>query len=76
MHALDDPAVLAVVERQRAHIDTWFYDCSTAFLVTMSGIWVNDPRFTKNIDKAAPGLAAFKYAAVQAWGQRLGVSDT
>ena len=32
----------------------------------MAQIWVTDPRFTKNIDKAKPGLAAYKYAAVQA----------
>jgi hypothetical protein len=32
----------------------------------MACIWVNDPRFTKNIDKRREGLAAYSYAAVLA----------
>jgi len=32
----------------------------------MASIWVNDPRFTKNIDKARIGLAAYEFAAVRA----------
>jgi MerR family transcriptional regulator, thiopeptide resistance regulator len=36
----------------------------------MAAIWVNDPRFTKNIDKAREGLAAYEYAAVVALAAR------
>ena len=62
----DSPEAMALAEAKRAHISKWFYDCPTEFYVNMASIWVNDPRFTKNIDKAKPGLAAYSYAAVQA----------
>jgi hypothetical protein len=57
---------MALAEEKRAHISKWFYDCPVEFYVNMAAIWVNDPRFTKNIDKAKPGLAAYSYAAVKA----------
>ena len=62
----DSPEAMALAEAKRAHISKWFYDCPVEFYVNMAAIWVNDPRFTKNIDKAKPGLAAYSYAAVQA----------
>ena len=62
----DSPEAMALAEAKRAHISKWFYDCPVDFYVNMAAIWVNDPRFTKNIDKARPGLAAYEYAAVQA----------
>lgn len=62
----DSPEAMALAEENRAHISKWFYDLPLEFYANMAQIWVNDPRFTKNIDKAKPGLAAYKYAAVQA----------
>ncbi len=62
----DSPEAMALAEAKREHISKWFYDCSIEFYAEMAAIWVNDPRFTKNIDKAREGLAAYEYAAVQA----------
>jgi DNA-binding transcriptional MerR regulator len=62
----DSPEAMALAEAKRQHISKWFYECPPEFYVNMAAIWVNDPRFTKNIDKAKPGLAAYQYAAVQA----------
>jgi DNA-binding transcriptional MerR regulator len=62
----DSAEAMALAEEKRLHISKWFYDCPLDFYVNMAAIWVNDPRFTKNIDKAKPGLAAYQYAAVQA----------
>jgi DNA-binding transcriptional MerR regulator len=62
----DSSEAIALAEAKRAHISKWFYDCPIEFYGNMAAIWVNDPRFTKNIDKAKPGLAAYSYAAVQA----------
>jgi MerR family transcriptional regulator, thiopeptide resistance regulator len=62
----DSPEAMALAEEKRQHISKWFYDCPIEFYVNMAAIWVNDPRFAKNIDKAKPGLAAYSYAAVQA----------
>jgi MerR family transcriptional regulator, thiopeptide resistance regulator len=62
----DSPEAMALAEAKRLIISKWFYDCPVGFYVNMACIWVNDPRFTKNIDKARPGLAAYSLAAVQA----------
>lgn len=63
----DSPQAAELAEAHRAHIHKWFYDCSPEMLGGVSNLWVNDPRFTKNIDKAQEGLAAYQHAAVQAW---------
>jgi DNA-binding transcriptional MerR regulator len=62
----DSPEAMALAEAKRLIISKWFYDCPVEFYANMACIWVNDPRFTKNIDKAREGLAAYSYAAVQA----------
>ena len=62
----DSPEAMALAEEHRAHISKWFYNLPLEFYANMASIWVNDPRFTKNIDKPKRGLAAYKYAAVQA----------
>lgn len=62
----DSPEAMELAELKRQTISTWFYDCPVEFYANMACIWVNDPRFTKNIDKAREGLAAYSYAAVQA----------
>ena len=35
----------------------------------LGDLYVNDPRFTRNIDKARKGLAAFQRAAMRAYAQ-------
>jgi DNA-binding transcriptional MerR regulator len=62
----DSPKAIALAEEHRLHISKWFYDLPVEFYGNMASIWVNDPRFTKNMDKPRSGLAAYKYAAVQA----------
>lgn len=66
----DSPQAAEVAESHRAHFHKWFYDCSPEMLKGVSNLWVNDPRFTKNIDKVREGLAAYQYAAVQAWASK------
>ena len=63
----ESPEAAAVAEAQRAYFDRWFYDCSPDMLRMVSHHWVDDPRFTANIDRIRPGLAAYEFAAVQAW---------
>lgn len=62
----DSPEAMELAEAKRRHISTWFYECPLEFYVNMAAIWVNDPRFTRNIDKRREGLAAYSYAAVVA----------
>ena len=66
--AADDARVRGVVEAHRAHIDRWFYPVSRAMHVGLAEMYVADPRFTANIDKVAPGLAAFVRDAILAAG--------
>ncbi|EFM11343.1 transcriptional regulator, MerR family [Paenibacillus curdlanolyticus YK9] len=60
----DDEQAQAVVASHRQHITDNFYTCSTAIYRGLGDMYVNDPRFTKNIDKYAPGLAAFMREAI------------
>lgn len=64
--AVDDARVQAAVEAHRAHIARWFYPCSRALHRGLGNMYVADPRFTANIDRVAPGLAAFLRAAILA----------
>ncbi|MFB9993590.1 MerR family transcriptional regulator [Deinococcus oregonensis] len=63
----ESPEASAIVAQHHAHQCRWYYDSSPAMFANVSEMWVNDPRFTKNIDKARTGLAAYQSAAVQAW---------
>jgi DNA-binding transcriptional MerR regulator len=63
----DSPQAAAAAEAQRSHFDRWYYDCSPQMLRNVSDLWVSDERFTRNIDRVRPGLAAYQHAAVQAW---------
>ena len=55
-----------VVERHRAHISEWYYDCSTEIHAGLGQMYVADARFTKNIDKHGEGLAAYMSEAIAA----------
>jgi len=61
-----DPRVQAAVEDHRLHISKWFYDCSKEIHRALGEGYIADARFTKNIDKAAPGLAQYLSAAIAA----------
>ena len=64
--APSDPRVQAVVEDHRLHISKWFYDCTEDIHRGLGEMYVADPRFTKNIDKAGAGLAKFMSDAITA----------
>jgi MerR family transcriptional regulator, thiopeptide resistance regulator len=64
--APSDPAVQRGVEAHRLHIDRWFYPCSKEVHAGLGEMYVADARFTANLDKVAPGLAAFLRDAIKA----------
>ena len=64
--APEDPGVRGLAEQYRQHIDRWFYPCPPEKLVLFSQAYVTDPRFQKNIDKTADGLASFLRRAIVA----------
>jgi DNA-binding transcriptional MerR regulator len=69
--AANDEA-MAIAEEHRQHMNRWFYDCSHEFHRCLAEIYVSDPRFTENIDKDAPGLAAYTRDAIIANADRAG----
>jgi DNA-binding transcriptional MerR regulator len=64
--APDDARSKSVVEAHRAHIDRWFYPCSTQMLAGLAEMYVADPRFTAKLDNVAPGLAQYLHDAIVA----------
>ena len=62
----NDPAALDAAERHRAHITRWFYECTPEIHAGLGLMYVEDARFTGNIDRAGEGLAAFMSAPIAA----------
>jgi DNA-binding transcriptional MerR regulator len=65
--AADSPEALAAAAEKHAQLERWFYDAPLPMFASLSDMWVNDPRFKKNIDKPREGLAEYERAAVKAW---------
>jgi DNA-binding transcriptional MerR regulator len=63
----DAPEALAAAAEKHAQLERWFYDAPLSMFANLSDMWVNDPRFKKNIDKPREGLAEYERAAVKAW---------
>ncbi|MGH3158144.1 MAG: MerR family transcriptional regulator [Streptosporangiaceae bacterium] len=55
-----------LAEQHRQHITRWFYDCDHTLHRCLAGLYVGDPRFAKNYDDLAPGLAQYVHDALQA----------
>ena len=68
-----DGDVMDLAEQHRQHISRWFYPCSAEFHRNLGDMYIADPRFTANIDKAAPGLAAYMRDAIHANADRSAV---
>jgi MerR family transcriptional regulator, thiopeptide resistance regulator len=66
----DAPEAMAAAEAHRLLIDTWFYPCSREMHVGLAEMYVNDPRFTTNYEKVAPGLAQYVHDAIKANARR------
>jgi DNA-binding transcriptional MerR regulator len=64
--AANSPEATAVAERHRGHISKWFYPCSPEIHAGLGQMYVADPRFTENIDKAKSGLAQYMSDAIAA----------
>jgi hypothetical protein len=70
-----DPAARDLAEAHRAHITRWFYDCSPEVHRGLGQLYVDDPRFTANIDKFGSGLAAYAREAFAANAERVRGKD-
>lgn len=66
----DGSEAMDAAEAHRRHIDRWFYPCPRAMHRGLGRLYVDDPRFTANIDKTSPGLAEYAAAAFAANAER------
>jgi DNA-binding transcriptional MerR regulator len=55
----------------RQYITDNFYDCTVEIFRGLGDLYVDDPRFTKNIDKVQPGLSEFLHAAMHVYCDEL-----
>jgi len=62
----DSPEAMAAAEEHRLLIDRYFYDLSREAHVGLAEMYVADPRFTKNYEDVAPGLAQYVHDAIVA----------
>lgn len=66
--APDDPAVKAQVKKLQAHITANWYECTDEILSGLGRMYVTDPRFKENIDRAGGGgTAEFAARAIEAY---------
>jgi len=59
-----DPQVQKAIGDWRQHITDCFYTCTPEIFRGLGDLYVNDERFTANIDKTCPGLAKFMREAM------------
>ncbi len=59
-----DPEVQKAIGEWRQHISNNFYECTLEIFRGLGDLYVDDVRFTQNIDKYKPGLAAFMREAM------------
>ncbi|MCL6589247.1 MAG: MerR family transcriptional regulator [Firmicutes bacterium] len=66
-----NPEVQQAVAEWRRHISDNFYNCTPGIFRGLGDLYVDDSRFTENIDKVRPGLAAFLREAMHIYCDNL-----
>lgn len=70
--AAGSPEAMDLAEEHRQQINRWFYECSHEMHRGLADMYVNDHRFTENIDAYGSGLAAYLREAILANAARAG----
>jgi DNA-binding transcriptional MerR regulator len=65
-----DVEAMDAAEEHRLSIDRWYYPCPKSMHRGLGELYVNDARFTANIDKIRPGLSLFCREAFRANSER------
>ncbi len=63
----DDEEVQEYIHQFREHISKNFYDCTPEIFRGLGELYVNDERFTNNIDKYTVGLSKFLREAINVY---------
>lgn len=66
----DSAVATDLAEEHRQHLSRWFYDCGFAMHRGIGDLYVQDPRFSANLDKAGPGLERYVRDAIHANADR------
>lgn len=61
------PRAQKLVGQWQAHITRYYYGCTDDMLAGLGALYVADERFTRHIDRFAPGLAAFLGDAIRVY---------
>ncbi|WP_244151663.1 MerR family transcriptional regulator [Halobacillus dabanensis] len=67
----ENEEVQRLISKKRQHITDYFYDCKPEIFRGLADMYVNDPRFTKNIDKWKDGYAKFLRDAMHVYCDNL-----
>jgi DNA-binding transcriptional MerR regulator len=67
----EDEGVQRLIGKKRQHITNYFYECKPEIFRGLADMYVNDPRFTKNIDKWKEGYAKFLKEAMHVYCENL-----
>ncbi|MEM1153124.1 MAG: MerR family transcriptional regulator [Pseudomonadota bacterium] len=62
----DSATASDIVERYRLHNCRWYYELSPQMHASLADMWEFDDRYSKNIDRFAPGLTAWLAKSVRA----------
>lgn len=65
-----DAAAVELAEAHRKHIERWFYPCPKSMHRALGEGYVDDPRFTANIDRIREGLSRYLRDAFRANAER------
>lgn len=63
-------SAMAVAERMRTYIGSWFYECSHRMHAGLADMYEADPRFRAHYDDRAEGLASFVAESIRANAMR------
>jgi len=61
-----DPAVLALAEEHRRHLDRWLHDCPPDVHRELAAAYLANERIGRNFDDMAPGLSRYVHDAIVA----------
>ena len=62
----ESESAMDLAERHRAHLTTWFYDCTPEIHLGLAQMYTADPRFREHYEQVAEGLAEYLAAAIAA----------
>jgi len=65
-HSADSTEAMELAERHREHLERWFYTCPRAMHRGLGELYVQDPRFTANLDQYGEGVAQYACDAFKA----------